>query len=451
MKKLFLITICALFLLPSCDFFSISSGDDLLQAPILNQQQKAVSDALAQTMNVNQIQYKYPTAGSYQSPFVLFDLDQDGMLEALIFYSDISSPNQVRMKVLQQDSAGNWLPFADLPGSGDQVQFLSFEHLVSPDYYNIVISWYNSETHVQTITVYTMADNQIFTEIESNYNDFLLIDNAGKQTKDILIIGRSSPDTFNLFWYSSLGNRLISSSLVELNPNVTNILQVLGSPQPDGSILLYIDEALQEADLFGSTYATEIFSLSDSDITTIAGTSYGLDSEEYVLYRNTFRADPVLSISLFQDNTVQIPQMENLPGTTDSPGSSEQPAVRLTEFLQLEEGALVSKYRAIVNEQENYLLFLPERWMGQILVYSNPELRQWTIYKMDSETGSAKDELLRIYSETVSDTSSSGADLSLGTFGAFSYYAYISFTVNEPLAVTPEEVQTMFLYLDHAL
>ena len=86
-----------LFLLSGCDTILFSSVDNLMRPP------KISGEINSQLMNAfeasvgGQYSLKYPLSGDYQSPCVMYDMDNDGTDEAIIFYSPENESTTVRL------------------------------------------------------------------------------------------------------------------------------------------------------------------------------------------------------------------------------------------------------------------------------------------------------------------------------------------------------------------
>ena len=98
-RNILAITLC-LFLLGGCASISMNA-EDLLVPPRLNQRQTMVEEALQATVSPSDILYQYPQRGDYRSPFVFFDMDNDGLQEAIVFYTHRLEDEMVRAKVLR--------------------------------------------------------------------------------------------------------------------------------------------------------------------------------------------------------------------------------------------------------------------------------------------------------------------------------------------------------------
>ena len=66
-----------------------------------------------------------PLSGDHRSAFVLHDIDNDGVNEALVFYKLESEPSKEHMNVLDNVN-GKWVSVNDFSGTGTGVNIVSF-------------------------------------------------------------------------------------------------------------------------------------------------------------------------------------------------------------------------------------------------------------------------------------------------------------------------------------
>ena len=140
-KIISLITAAALVIVCSgcsLNFFSVES---LLAPPVQSGKNGEVQAAFNSLMKNEKIQLKTPVSGDFQSSFVLFDINGDGVDESLVFYSDSSSvESSVRMALLEFVDE-KWAISSDIKGAGSGVFDVSFTDLDADGVYEIFVSW----------------------------------------------------------------------------------------------------------------------------------------------------------------------------------------------------------------------------------------------------------------------------------------------------------------------
>ena len=66
-----------------------TSIEDLMSPPVLTEEQAQIRDALARVSGDGEIKYRYPQNGEYRSSYIFYDIDADGVEEAMVFYQSI--------------------------------------------------------------------------------------------------------------------------------------------------------------------------------------------------------------------------------------------------------------------------------------------------------------------------------------------------------------------------
>lgn len=417
----------------------------LLRAPMLNAQQREIFEALSATLDPDHITYVYPQ-NSEGSSFVFHDMDGDGREEAVVFYTEQGAPGEARAKILRQDSQGGWYSFRDIAGSGDEVEFVEFAHLLSADYSSMLVGWNNAAGRVKTLGVYSLRDGRFVPEYQEVYTSWDLFDYNGDDREE-LVLARNSNGRYVLTLLGGSGGALLVSDEMPLNADVYGILQMLRGRLPGGGYGLYVDQEIREQGLGGTAiYGTEVIRVTGTDLETIAGVGLGASGEEVLgqldAYYSTFREEAALSVDLGGDGTILVPRLQDLPGARDD---RAEDSIRLTEYRRLTpDGSFSVRYTAVVNREQGYLIFYPARWLGTVTLVDQPEYNQWTFSKVNLETGEASVDLFRIRTYSILDPAIPQGDIFLGSKGVLEYYGFIPETQEEPLAITEEEARQMF-------
>ena len=123
----------------SCSGFNLRA-EDLMRPPKLTEEQTAIENALKSSAISGNITYKYPQSGDYRSAFVFHDIDGDGQEEALVFYAAPDLSDYARVSLLDNLN-GSWVAVQEMPGSEQDVEFISFGSITRPGRQDIVIGW----------------------------------------------------------------------------------------------------------------------------------------------------------------------------------------------------------------------------------------------------------------------------------------------------------------------
>lgn len=437
MKTKLLAAFLCMALLSSC---SISTGlEELLQAPRLNQQQADVYDALEATVNLPDIVYKYPQNGEYRSPYVFYDLDGDGVQEAIVFYAFASEPGEVRVKVLRKNLKGGWSTASDLYGKGSQIDFVRFEHITSLETWAIVIGWVNGPNSY-TLGVYSFDGIKFKQQLEQPYVHYTIEDFDGDGLVEIAAVIMDGEESFALSLFSGAEGYIRQDDMLPLSRDAIFVHQMVTGRLWNGRRAVYVDEAI----LGGGATATEVIQVWPGQLELLAGDSVDdeLSMDSYVM---TFREEEVFCADLDGDGKVEVPQLALLVGQNQS---DEIQSLYLTQFMQLGEEGFEITRTAAINQNDGYLLYFPDDWLDYVTVVRQPEISEWRFYVYDNQTEQTGAELLRIRRYSVNDYQDQFTQdyLLLGEKGMFRYYGYIPATTHE-LSISQLELERLFLLL----
>lgn len=443
--------LAALLLFCSCGSVSLSGTESLLVAPKLNKDQENVAQAFDATLSMRSIAYKPPQSGEHRSPVIFYDIDGDGLREAIVFYAFSGSDSDsgtARVAVLKEASGGKWGLFYDVssPTQGSEIEFVKFEKLLSTQSSCVIIGWKAAAMNKpSTLAVYSIKDNAFPIEAASDYLNYLIEDFDRDGLAEIAIVGHDSTrGRFRLgLWRGRIG-RFEEVDGIELASDVGAPVSMTTGLLWDGYRGIYIDELLSGGAV---TYATEIARVSLTGLTLLSGgeaVSRGEpENSARSNYESTFRDDDVFCSDIDGDGTVEIPNPVTLPSPFDISGT-ESP--KLIQFMRLASDGFEAARSAVINAHAGYLVYFPKRWIDSVTVETERETGEWYFRKWNEDSQSAAEELLRVrvVSRAIGPDVFSGDYVELARKGTVVYSAYIPALQNEALQVTEQEVREMF-------
>lgn len=193
MKKLISIVLVLVMILIcsgcSLNFFSVES---LMSPPAQTGKNGDVEKAFKKLMSDKSVQLRTPVSGDYQTAFVLFDLNGNGVEEALVFYTDSSIDASVRIAFLECVN-DTWLISADVKGAGSGVYDVSFSDLDNNGCFEVLIGWtlYDSNsTKIVSIYEISLGDKGLYTlnTLANEYYSAKSITDFNGDDKDDLVI-----------------------------------------------------------------------------------------------------------------------------------------------------------------------------------------------------------------------------------------------------------------------
>ncbi len=173
----------------SLNFFSVES---LMSPPAQSGKNGDVEKAFKNLMSDKNIQLRTPVSGDYQTAFVLFDMNGNGVEEALVFYNDSSVDASVRIAFLECVN-DTWVISSDVKGAGSGVYDVSFSDMDSDGCYEILVGWSLFDSNAtKIVSVYEIAlgDKGIYTlnTLGNEYYSAKSITDFNGDEKDDLVL-----------------------------------------------------------------------------------------------------------------------------------------------------------------------------------------------------------------------------------------------------------------------
>lgn len=458
-KKLAAAALCALAL-GACSPLSLTTSTDgtrsLMRPPTLSVQQEQVKNALGDALGTDNYKLKYPSSGQHRSAFTFHDVDGDSVEEALAFYTlDGDDSGTAHMAILDNSGPnGAWVCVANDPGMGTDVVEVRFANLTGTGGVDILVGWQSTTASQNTVSAYRFGQGQLKTTLAgSRYLRLVVDDLTGDQVDDLLLVASTSNGrrlTARLVRPGS--TRLEIGSEAHLNQNFTEILSI-----QSGMVTDTLPGVVIEGLVGDDTVVSDVVAVEGGSLLVPMGTD-----TEGLLYQQSARAQRVFARDINGDGVLELPFQTPLPGYEKATGTDQ---LLLTEYRALHydaspdtEGSItvVPVYTAqpagwaYVDLENSYLLKFPPAWAGQVTAAVQPRSGETKFFAYRDNLDDQSVELLRIrcYSQTdYQDKNESEQYVRLTSRGAFEYYAYVHSTPGNPLAVTQDQLKTLFVLL----
>ncbi len=433
-----------ILLLSSCSFIQ-PTIEELMKPPKLSQQQMEVDAALKAALGTNSIKLKYPLSGDYRSAYVFYDIDSDGVEEAIVFYQPSLDESGTRINILDYQE-GAWTSVYDVPGEDSaEVDYISFENIVSKDYKNIIIGWQPQNSKDKLISIYAYENQELRGVFDDKYNLSVVQDYNGDGLMDLLLISLRR-STVSLV--TRREDAIRSVDRIDISQDIREVVQVLSGRLADGRQAVYLDVYLD-----GANYATEIIAVEDDalvpliDISKVYSSVEDEASEEELLnFERTQRYERILSQDVNGDGIIDVPSSAPMLGYEEL-DESEQ--MFLTTYSDLRGGVLEPVIQASVNVEAGYLLRFPDEWLDSVSVVAETEVNQWRYIKFLGTLNDRSSELLRISRVSKNDYQDrfETDPVSLAQKGIYQYLGYLPLAGDRELSITRTELQQMFSLL----
>ena len=442
-SRILTLALC-LVLLSACAPIDASIAD-MLAPPRINERQTQVVQALSAHVNLDDIHFQHPRDGDYRSPFVFSDMDGNGLMDAMVFYSSNQSGGSIRVKVLREQPGGEWLIVADRAGFGDTVQIVRFAHLMGPYALSLLVGWEDSATGQRRLDVFSFRDGQLQDLYQTFYTVFDINRFLPGTLEQIALVRRDQQGNHQLDLLGRTPDgRLTALGEAALSPDISQVLNLTRGTMRPGVSGIFVDARR----LTDSLLATEIFEVTARGLIPLVA---DIETEVInVLYQQTLRPldSALLSVDLRRNGrvVVPVPHEDELPGFVTEPELGE---LRLTLFMRYNyAGILEVADTAAVDTEAGYLFFFPEHWVGYVTIQRRPERNTWYFYEVNPLTNLPTTELLRIRVfyiwEEYRDQHRNY--IHLADRGIFQYYGYIP-NSRSGLAITEAQLQEKFMLL----
>lgn len=385
------IVICLSF--SGCNL-NISSVDVLMRPPKLSGANSLLQQTFEDTVgDIESIIMKTPLSGDNRSSYLLYDLDNDDVSEALVLYSNPIKDKLACVNVFKYVN-GKWsfvstikgkseeiyaVDFADINGDGALEILLSWSLAVSGNYHSAADMSHNGD---RLLSIYsyngsstTLLKNEAYTkilveDINNDNSDELFIINISFSNQEKVSSGRivSFDDDYSIS--------------KEIKFNLTGMLDVYNIVcdtyflNNEAHTRVYVDGSISESGII-----TEVIDINHIDF-QLQLPFYESNISSKPL---TLRDIRVYSQDFDNDGIVEIPTIEKLYGGVKlNSDSNKKDNLNLTIWSQIENDMLSIDTKCLWNGNYGYMFIFPNEWVGKITAVYNEKKDTITFYSLDN-------------------------------------------------------------------
>lgn len=375
---------------------------------------------------------KYPRTGSVHSAIIIRDFDGDKKRDAVAFFKaeDKSRKNDTPAMhiVLLADSDGKWKIISDTEVAAaalDKVELCDFSGSGRTD---IAVGWELAGNGGRKLEVYGISDGKLKSRIDRPYTVFAACDINNDSLPELVTAYINSAQHRATATLITVGEKGIkSASEVQLDPSATDYRAPVVAETAEGIPAVYLDAVTADSGSF-----TELLCVKDGAFCNLLPDAC------------TARPSNIAVTDLNGDGVPEVPSAQPMPSNPTLKGS-ENVAVTVWKTYSLD-GAITSAYTA-VNYIDGYCIFLPEKWIGSVIVSADYGNSRRAFYRYDAETGAVGEEIIRFVTATSYTRSEYDDDKSytvISSAGNKVYYAKSGVS-----SMTPDEkdIKNMFVLL----
>ncbi len=362
---IFLLTVT----LCGCDFFTTDTAE-LLTPPSLSGDLKLISEAISDSVG-KAYSFKYPQSGDYRSVVVQNDIDGDGTLEAVAFYSTTDGDVTMMNINLVSRVKDSWKSVAVQTIVAAGVHRVDFCDLNKDGANEILVGWQIYGTSEMQLAVYSFKDGALIQRMLNKYTHFVICDLDENQTDEVLIIDaniETMQNTATLYGFTNEG--VVQMGRCMLDSKVQSFGHPIVSELSSGKSAIYIDEvkgigAITEVLIYDK--GKLINPLYDEQLTETTGTLRSVSFSTY-----DFNGDSVL----------EIPVQLDVPSVSKSEVAEK---LYLTNWCSFNGEFLTTQVTSMINVIDGYYYNIPSHWVGNIAVLKDTDNGIREIYTYDTE------------------------------------------------------------------
>lgn len=353
-----------------------------------------------------------PLSGDYRSAFVLHDIDNDGVDEALVFYKLENEPSKEHMNVLDNVN-GKWVSVGDFSGTGIGVNFVRFVQMTETGYPAILVSqslYENDSSKILSVYVCTGTEEKltvknVCTEVYSIMEN-IDVDSDGQL--DIFLIqqdltNNNSPRSTAKVFKMNASGTLDEFGTARLDGGISKYCSIQTDKVSASSPLrIYVDAIKGDAQAI-----TEVLYWSTSSKSLVTP-MFSLDTQSNMF---TARSELLASQDYDGDGIIEIPSQRPLMGSRkyESP-KNLYAQMNVTSWIEVHSSRDFQFTETLVNAADSYILdFKPlENIMGEFTVYSYINTRTWVFKEYSARYETAGEDLFAIICTTKDSANKNG-------------------------------------------
>lgn len=434
-------------LLSGCNIIGLDVENQLIP-PQNDKEQNAMQTALYNYLQSYNFTLTYPTAGQYQTAFIILDqIKEKDVLSAptaekavkpnsnslnnwgIAFYRWNMSNAKTKIHLFKKNEEGVWETAADIEGLSEEVAEVNFSDLNGDGFPELLIGWNMYNTTDKRLSIYRIDRRLSTIAFDNAYTALLTTDMTDDKAEDVLLFNISSGESeVKARLYSCINNQMQFRGETQLDSGIktmgSSIVASL-SPTVNGVFM----DCQKDAD----TMITELIYWNNSSLES------PFSDKQTNLNTMTARENGLASCDIDGDGIVEWPVSNRLNGYENA---TLKKTLWLTDWMSYDFrlGQAKHKFSSIINPMDSYMLRLRDEWAAEGVLDITYDGQSHTLHiRLVGEEG----DFLRLLT-THSDTKIALPD-------GFSYFDgldtwHYAVWVNTEI-VTLEEIQYLFAEL----
>lgn len=241
-------------LLLLCSLTATLSGCDLdfdpktsMKTPMLSSEKESlrsvVNHYLAQLPNGGTL--IRPNDDGASSLIRVYDLNQDGEREAVVFYETPDETVKIHGAIFQSKGS-TWVPLTSIEGEGQVLESLQFSDLTDNGMMEIITGYSSGEKQVQKgLAVYSLKGEKLEKIMELPYKEYVISDLNADHKPDLSVISYKKNESSDVTTFQYNGHNFEQLSKLELDSNMDDYFNVSsGKVTAEGETGIMLDAAI---------------------------------------------------------------------------------------------------------------------------------------------------------------------------------------------------------------
>ncbi|MGN1329313.1 MAG: hypothetical protein ACI4V4_06415 [Eubacterium sp.] len=371
MKKIntFVILLCFILLLTGCSNFRMAASIDDLISPVSPSGDNAGVQSALDEYCKSGYSIKIPASGSYTTSFILKDIDNDSVNEAIAFYEPSNKMGTVSMSVLKK-SDDKWTVFENIESAATDVNSVDFCDLNNDGLEEIIVCWsVVSKTAGFKLNVYRLTTDNNGQYLIKNVSDsvtasdFICVDMNSDGVKELMIFANGVSSEYpkaELYSYTDNKKKLLGRT--KLDSTITSF-ENISYGETDEGMSVYADAVRSD----GSSMVTEFIYWSDY-YNSIVSPFYSYSTSRT---SETSRNSMIVCRDIDSDGIIEIP--------TDADFSKLPSGIEAQSWKIYKNTVLTHKCYSFSCKRDGYIIVVPDDIFKEISVEYDNDLRLFKV------------------------------------------------------------------------
>ena len=333
--------IAAVLLFTGCSNKSLSI-DEMLSLPQLPEEYIDLQRNINQVLSTGAV-YAAPESGSHRQSVQLYDINGDGVNEALAFFK-VYGDRPLKLYIFYKTDKG-YSTATTIDGDGTDIESINYIDMNGDGWSEIVIGW-QMESGIQMLNVYSLKGYIATNIATSDYTEYTTTDMDADGDMELLVLRHDSTakvGELEMFFINADGDT--ESKLAKLSLGMDYISKLTTGKLRDSRTALYVEGSFK-----GNGLITDIFTYENDTLTNITLSSSSGVSE------GTIRSVTVYCRDIDNDGIMEIPISRAL-------NTKSETVYKVLDWYSFtNKGKRFLKLSTYHNYSDSWYLVLPEKW-----------------------------------------------------------------------------------------